>query len=118
MDRPNTKFGNTVCSKADEIFFPMLGGEYYEGCSYTKDQVNHLKKIYKEDCPTGNDNPLIEAGELRNVLRSAKVDGQRLIGVLAKYVENDEDPVKVLIRVLIDAGYDVDPENVDWVEED
>lgn len=136
MDRPNVE-GNTVCSKADEVFLPFFGGEYYEACTYTKDQVKHLEKIYGpldreqmklRNSPDfigpltkekdGNAYELMLAGGMRNILRAAKRDGQRLIGVLAKYVEPDEDPVKVLIRILIDAGYDVDPENVDWVEEE
>jgi len=48
------------------------------------------------------------AGEDINVMRRASLDGLRLIGLLAKFLEPGEDPVRYVHDLLIDAGLDVD----------
>jgi hypothetical protein len=60
--------------------------------------------------------PLMQAGADRNAFRHAEADGLRMVAWIAKYVEPGQDPVKVLVRMAIDAGWDVDPADVDWAE--
>lgn len=62
--------------------------------------------------------PLYQAGADRNMLRYAEADGLRMIGFVAKFCETGEDPLKTIVRMAIDAGYDVDPEDVSWAEEE
>ncbi len=60
---------------------------------------------------------LMQAGADRNLFRHVRGDGLRLAAYIAKFCEPGEDPLKVLIRMAIDAGdYAVDPEDVTWAE--
>jgi hypothetical protein len=59
-----------------------------------------------------------QAGADRNMMRHAECDGLRLVAWLAKHVEPGKDPLKTLVQLAMDAGYDVDPADVDWVEEE
>lgn len=54
-------------------------------------------------------------GDSMHMLRHAEADGVRMVALIARYVEPGDDPVRLLARLLMDAGYDVhvDP---DWVE--
>jgi hypothetical protein len=56
----------------------------------------------------------MQAGADRNVMRCASSDGLRLVGWIAKYVETGEDPMKALIRMATEAGYDVSTEDFEW----
>lgn len=62
--------------------------------------------------------PFMQAGADRNMVRHAEHDGMRLIAWLAKYVPAGEDPLKTLVQLTVDAGYDVDPSDIAWVEND
>ena len=59
-----------------------------------------------------------QAGADRNMIRHAEHDGLRLIAWLAKYVPEGEDPLKTLIQLAVDAGYDVDPQDVSYAAEE
>jgi hypothetical protein len=63
------------------------------------------------------ENALLLAGTIRNLLRAAEVDGLRVIGALLEHLQQGEDPVKFVLRLLLDAGYDVDPEDIEWIDE-
>jgi len=60
--------------------------------------------------------PLMQAGADHNVARTAEVDGLRLVAFLAKFVPAGEDPLKHLIQAASDAGWDVDPSDLEWAE--
>lgn len=63
--------------------------------------------------------PLMQAGADRNLYRHVRGDGLRLAAYIAKFCQPGEDPLKVLIRMAIDAGdYAVDPEDAAWAEEE
>ena len=62
--------------------------------------------------------PLMQAGADRNMFRFAEHDGLRLIAWLAKFVPAGEDPLKTLIHLALDAGYDVSPEDLAYAEAD
>ena len=59
-----------------------------------------------------------QAGADRNMIRHAEHDGLRLVAWLAKHVPAGDDPLKTLVQAAIEAGWDVSPEDVSWVEDD
>lgn len=59
---------------------------------------------------------LMQAGADRNAIRHAECDGLRLLAWIAKYVSPGEDPLKHLIQLAVDAGWDVDPSDAEWAE--
>lgn len=62
--------------------------------------------------------PLMQAGADRNLYRHVQGDGLRLAAYIAKFCQPGEDPLKVLVRMAIDAGYAVEPEDATWAEEE
>lgn len=83
-----------------------------------QDAVRQHKLAMERHAKWEDPRPLYQAGADRNMLRNAEADGLRMIGFMAKFCETGEDPVKALVRMAIDAGYDVDPEDVSWAEEE
>lgn len=61
---------------------------------------------------------LMQAGADRNMTRYAEHDGLRIVAWLSRYTEPGEDPMKALIRLLIDSGIDMYPSDVTWAMED
>lgn len=54
-------------------------------------------------------------GSLRNIYRHVQRDGLRLMAAISKFLDPGEDPVRLVLGLLRDAGYDV----VDyWEDED
>lgn len=100
-----------------ECVLKILGGESYEGNSFTHSQVKQLARVYGFDLSKSSSSAvgLERAGTVRNLMRNVKSDGMRLMAVLAKWCEAGEDPVKVLIRMAADNGYDVG-DLVGWAE--
>jgi hypothetical protein len=62
--------------------------------------------------------PLMQAGADRNAIRDAECDGLRLLAWLAKFVPTGEDPLKTLVRATADAGWDVNPEDIAWADDE
>ncbi len=59
-----------------------------------------------------------QAGADRNALRHAEADGLRLLAWIAKYVPKGEDPLKTLVQMAMNSGFDVDPSDCTWAEEE
>ena len=59
---------------------------------------------------------LMQAGADRNVLRDAECDGLRLLAYLARFVPVGEDPVKTLVQLASESGWDTNPSDVEWAE--
>jgi len=56
----------------------------------------------------------LEAGARQGIMRAVNHDGMRVMGLLSKFLEDGEDPVHLVARLMIDAGYDVEmPEDMD-----
>lgn len=72
-----------------------------------------VKRIDKWEDPRA----FLQAGADRNALRHAQADGMRLLAWLAKYISQGEDPLRVLIQLASDSGWDVDPADVEWASE-
>jgi len=77
-----------------------------------KDHVEAVKRWEKWEDPIA----CMQAGADRNMVRHAESDGIRLIAWLAKYVTEGEDPLKTLVQLAVDAGWDVDPSDVTWAD--
>jgi hypothetical protein len=74
---------------------------------------------YKAALKTWKDpREFFQAGANRDLLRHAEHDGLRLIAWLAKYVHEGSDPLKTLIQLAVDAGWDVDPTDVAFAGDD
>ena len=62
------------------------------------------------------------AGAGRNLFRHAEADGLRMVAAMARFLQPGDDPVRVLVALMADAGWDVreDPEwyNGDESEEE
>lgn len=59
---------------------------------------------------------LLQAGADHNVMRHASADGLRIVAWLSKYVEAGSDPLKLVVQLASEAGFDVDPEDLEWSE--
>jgi hypothetical protein len=59
-----------------------------------------------------------QAGSDRNLARDMEADGLRMVAWIARYLVPGEDPVRALVTLAVDAGWDVDPEDVQWADED
>ena len=84
----------------------------WDGVKINRDQLSALKKHY--NVQEEDEHPLIDAGTTTNLLRLAQRDGIRIMAWIAKYLEEDEDPVAFIIKLASDSGLDVDPEDCIW----
>lgn len=113
------EIGRHVTRPFSAVSIKLLGqGCHIEGVALTRDETSNLQKLYRikpETCPKTR--LLMEAGATRNMLRRTQHDGVCVMAVLAKHLEPDEDPVKLVLRLLNEAGYDCS-DDLDWAYED
>ena len=57
------------------------------------------------------------AGAGRNLFRHAEADGLRMVAAMARFLQPGDDPVRVLVSLMADAGWDV-REDPDWYNGD
>lgn len=90
-----------------------------EDFNYTWDFEEGIRK-YKRELDAYNKwvDPieLMQAGADMNVIRAAQADGLRIVAWLAKYVETGKDPLKLVIQLAAEAGFDVSCEDLEWAE--
>lgn len=55
----------------------------------------------------------IVAGSERNLFRVVQEDGLRVMAFLSKFLEQGQDPVKLLVQIMDGAGFDVE-DHVEW----
>ena len=58
----------------------------------------------------------LESGDNVNLFRHAERDGLRIMGAISRFLEPGEDPVKLVLRLAVEAGYDVDVDP-EWLED-
>lgn len=117
FDRPTaTPNGFVFPTPSDATMAKLLGASQVGGVGLSNPSIKRLMKAYGYE---EESDPLMKAGMFRNLTRDVEVDGVRLMSVLAPYLEKDQDPVKLLIQVLVEAGIAVS-NDVDWAfgEED
>lgn len=81
--------------------------------AWTRDELRDLATLYGFDL--GDGDALMQAGAQRNLARRVERDGLRAIVLLARFCEPGEDPVRLLARLLQDAGYDL---HTGWESDD
>jgi hypothetical protein len=82
------------------------------------EQESRHKEVMRAYSKWEDPSPFHQAGADRNAMRWASSDGLRMLAWIAKYVPPESDPVKALIQLAIDAGWDIDPATVEWVNEE
>lgn len=60
----------------------------------------------------------MQAGAERNVIRAANSDGLRIVAWLAQYLKSGDDPMKLVVQLVTNAGWDVDPEDYEWSQKE
>lgn len=121
-DRPRLKTGSsrvpraTITSPAACLSHALRPSILHMSVALTETEVKGLRDLYEfePDPMDGDACEVIRAGNQRNLLRHAEADGLRLVAWMAKYCDPGEDPVKVLVRLFGDAGYEIDPADVNW----
>lgn len=93
----------------------LLGATTFGPNAMTRDEFDSIRRLYgfKPD-----NNVLLQAGADRNVVRHAECDGLRMLAWIARYVEPNGDPMKTLIQMAVDAGFDVADADAEWAEAD
>lgn len=91
--------------------------EGYKGDPKYSEAVRLHEAAKKSHANWQDPSPLFQAGADRNAIRHAELDGLRIVAWLARFIEPGEDPLKTLVSMAIDAGWDVDVDDVSWVEE-
>jgi hypothetical protein len=59
----------------------------------------------------------MQAGADRNTFRHAEADGLRVVAWMARFIPEGEDPLRHVIQIFAEAGFDVDPEDLAWASE-
>ena len=92
----------------------MIGGVNSGSVTLSRKEIKNLCRVYDTQ---HDENELIAARNVTSGLRLAQRDGMRMVAWLSEYLEAGEDPVKMLVRLVMETGYDVDPEDAAWAEE-
>ena len=53
-----------------------------------------------------------------HTMRDAETDGLRIVAWLAKHMMPGADPLKAVVAIAVEAGWDVDPHDVEWATQD
>lgn len=114
MNRPRTNLGSMVTTPRTEATVSLLGARLtHESVAISRDEYRAIQRVYGF---TEGARQFQQAGADRNAARHAAADGLRLLAWLARYVDTGEDPLRTLVQLAVDAGLDVDPEDVEWSE--
>lgn len=118
--RPMTCHGAQATTPSAAETMAQLGHGLTSGPNaLTRDESQHVRSLYGYvPEPEGHGRELLQAGADRNVLRHAQADGLRLVAWLARYVEPGKDPLRTLVELACQAGWDVDPIDVGWAQGD
>lgn len=96
-----------VAEAVDEFASP----QGIEAADYQQEIIGQLtKELASKDSVTCEAEDL----EVKFMARYAEHDGLRIVAWLSRYTEPGEDPMKALIRLLMDSGIDIDPSDVTW----
>lgn len=89
----------------------LLGCVSHGSVQVSNDEFAAIRRLYKSKGETGNE--LLDAIDVRDLMRAAEHDGLRILAWLAKYVKPGTDPLKDVI-IMASEGYDVSPEDYYW----
>ena len=95
---------------------PAANAPYLDRLNYDAALRAHKEKLRVHNA-WSDPKDLMQAGANRNMMRHAEADGLRVMVWIAKFLSPGEDPVKTLVQLAIEAGWDVDPDEVTWLYE-
>ena len=97
----------------------VCGGALRQGSvAISCDEYRSLQRTYGF---VADHSPFFQAGADVSMLRYAEVDGIRIVAWLARVMRGTApgaDPLKAVVQLAIDAGWDVDPADVSWAKND
>lgn len=59
-----------------------------------------------------------QAGADRGLMRHAEADGLRMVAWFARFIPPGEDPLKYLVQLTVERGWDITPEDVAWAADE
>lgn len=98
----------------------LLGAELrHGGVALTRDEKRTIDQLYGFVPAERSDVAgFMQAGADVNAMRHAEADGLRMVAWLARRCPPGEDPLKVLVQLAIEAGWDVDPADIEWAQDE
>ena len=93
----------------------LQSGVRHQGVTVTFEQYEAIAKLYGL---TSSGSSVERAARQREAFRYAEHDGLRVLAFLAGFMEPGDDPVKAVVRLAVDAGWDVQPADAQWAEHD
>ena len=84
----------------------LLGYSCHNGVGFVDGELKALERLYGFDLDACSPE-LQRVGSQRNMMRLAERDGLRIMAMLARHVEDNEDPVRLVAEGLAALGLDV-----------
>ena len=115
-NRPMTSGGSCASTPLAAEMIDLLGSGFNAGgVAMSPRETLAVGRLYNRlDLSKEKGDVLIQAGHDMGVIRDAERDGKRIVAWLAKHVEPGEDPLKLVIRMAIEFGLEVEAPDVDW----
>lgn len=110
--RPRNEGGTPFSTRMSLALAELLGYDHYEGVGFTQGETKALARLYGIDLSQDR-GKLLNAGDRLSVHRLALIDGLRVMALLGKYLEDEEDPVQLVAQGLSSLGLDVELEESD-----
>jgi hypothetical protein len=93
----------------------LLGGVTYQTVAISTDEAKSLERLYGF---TPDEPGIMQHGATRNMLRHAESDGLRMVAWFARFIPPGEDPLKHLVQLTVERGWDIAPEDVEWAADE
>ena len=93
----------------------LLGGIIYQTVAISTDESRSLERLYEF---TPDEPGIMQHGATRNMLRHAEADGLRMVAWFARFIPPGEDPLKYLVQLVAERGWDIAPEDVAWAADE
>lgn len=90
----------------------LLSGVSHGSVQVSNDEFAAIRRMYQSKGETGNG--LLDAIDVRDLMRAAGHDGLRILAWLAKCVTPGEDPLKLVVRMAQRDGCDVSFDDYTW----
>lgn len=113
--RPLAANGSLATTRAAVAVLSLLGGTSRGSVVLTEGEMDGLRELYGF---TREEHPLLQSGADFALFRHAEQDGLRVVAVLARCLESGADPVRLVLGLLADAGYNVQREDDDYDAEE
>lgn len=116
MKRPSN--GGSITTPAAKTVQKLLGKYTHASVAVSPGELRSMRKLY-EIANVPKDDPVFELANEAAILdtfRNAECDGVRIIAWLARNCPPGEDPLKTVIQLAGEAGWDVSAEDLEYSE--